>query len=63
MNTETLSFEVHKNENETTAPRWKEVKVENADCPRCGEVMVVVLGNQGILYAYCLKCVKYYLAG
>ena len=39
-------------------PRWKEVEVENANCPICTELMVVVKGNP--MYAICTKCRKYF---
>jgi ssDNA-binding Zn-finger/Zn-ribbon topoisomerase 1 len=62
VDSKTLSFMVKNDANEPTAPRWKEVEVENANCPRCGQTMLVILGAKGILYAYCFECKKYHLA-
>ena len=62
VDSKTLSFMVKNDANEPTGPRWKEVEVENANCPRCRQQMLVILGHNGMLYAYCFKCKKYYLA-
>jgi len=42
-------------------PRWVEVEVENANCPECGKLMVVVLDADKLLYGICLGCRKYFL--
>lgn len=57
-----LTFKVHQGEtNELKTPRWRPVEVDNAKCPNDGELMIVVLGHDGILYAYCLKCKQYFV--
>jgi tRNA(Ile2) C34 agmatinyltransferase TiaS len=42
-----------------TVPRWSEVEVENATCPKCGQTMVVIIGD--VLYGFCSRCRKYYI--
>ena len=44
-----------------TDPRWREVGTENTRCDICKGTMVVILGNKGILYAYCGRCQKYFI--
>ena len=60
----TLLFKVKRpGEDKMVTPRWREVEVENADCPICGEKMIVIIGHKGILYAYCPKDRKYFIGG
>lgn len=42
-------------------PKWCKVDVENANCPQCEQIMTVVLGDKGLLYAYCARCQQYYV--
>lgn len=57
-----LTFKVEREgEKELVNPRWREVEVENVDCPHCYHRMVVILGHRGILYGYCGRCDKYFI--
>lgn len=56
----TLTFAVKKSDNAKIAPRWREVLVQNASCPKCRKIMVVVVGDN--MYSYCPKCECYYMA-
>jgi len=58
---EKLTFKIHKEgTDELRNPTWREVEVENAGCPNCNQMMVVVFGHNQMLYAYCVRCQKYY---
>ena len=42
---------------------WEEVKTKGTKCPKCGEIMIAMIAGSVrnfIMYAYCLKCKKYY---
>jgi ssDNA-binding Zn-finger/Zn-ribbon topoisomerase 1 len=56
-----LSFKVQdKSDKEKwRTPKWKEVEVENATCPKCGQQMTVIIGD--MLYAHCARCQKYFV--
>jgi Zn finger protein HypA/HybF involved in hydrogenase expression len=53
-----ITFEVKKGK-VGTAPRWREVTAYNADCPKCGQLMVVISGKE--IYAFCPHCRQYYV--
>jgi len=60
-NTETtITFVVRQDNNTQSTPRWRKVAVENATCPKCKQVMAVVVGSN--LYAYCPSCQCYFVA-
>jgi len=56
----TLTFVVQKPDNTHSTPRWREAEVQNASCPRCGKIMVVMVGDN--MYGYCPKCECYFIA-
>jgi hypothetical protein len=57
-----LTFKIHKGESsEIRNPRWVETEVENAECPKCHQEMIVILGFDGLLYAYCPRDKKYFV--
>lgn len=57
-----LTFKVKREGKEMVDPRWREVEVENINCPSCvNKEMVVILGHKGILYAYCPRYEKYFV--
>ena len=56
-----LDFEI-KVDGKARHPRWKEVETEHTTCPKCiDQKMVVILGHQGILYAFCYRCQTYFI--
>ncbi len=56
----TLTFVVKKPDGTHSTPRWREVEVQNATCPKCGKTMVVMVGEER--YACFPKCDRYYVA-
>lgn len=58
-----LQFTIQNNGNGQVAPRWREVEVENAECPNCHQIMTVVIpgGEMQFIYAFCSRCQKYFL--
>ena len=66
MNDGELSFKIEKKspdgKTEYVTPRGREVEVADNKCPRCKTVsLIVILGHEGLLYAYCPRCQKYYI--
>lgn len=62
MGEKKLTFKV-KRDGQLVDPRWVECQVENDVCPNCHiRSLVVVLGHKGILYAWCQRCQKYFMA-
>lgn len=55
-----LDFQI-KVDGKPTHPRWHKVEVEHNLCPECQQVMVVISGHNGILYAVCTRCHEYFL--
>ena len=63
MEIKKLTFKVHKKgTTEVVPPKWRRTEVENAECPNCQQVMLVVYGHDQILYAYCIRDHQYYTA-
>jgi ribosomal protein S27AE len=57
-----LTFKIHKEDTkELINPKWRKAEVENAECPNCHQVMVVVFGHKQMLYAYCGRCQQYFV--
>lgn len=42
------------------APRWTELEVENATCPKCHMLMAVGLTREGAIYGFCYHCQQYF---
>lgn len=60
--TKKLTFKIHKADNsELVDPKWRKADVENANCPGCKQTMVVLFGQDQMLYAYCARCQQYFL--
>jgi len=56
----TITFKVKKPGGVLSTPRWRKAEAENASCLKCGQVMVVLVGDN--MYAYCPRCQCYYVA-
>jgi len=56
----TITFVVQKTDGTYSKPRWRNVEVQNASCPKCGKIMAVVVGDA--IYGCCLQCECYYIA-
>lgn len=57
----TIIFKVKGTKKTFKTPKWREVDVENAECPSChGVNMTVVVSVNGI-YAHCSRCGKYFV--
>lgn len=58
-----LKFMIHEEGKPAHNPRWQPCEVENATCPRCKRIMVVVVSpaTDAPLYATCTHCGQYFL--
>lgn len=57
-----LPFSLTDRQGREVVPTWLEVEAEHSTCPTCNHNMVVILGRNNLLYAYCGSCGKYFLA-
>ena len=55
----TITFVVKKPDNTNNTPRWRQVQVQNASCPKCRKIMMIIVGDN--MYGYYPKCERYYL--
>lgn len=56
-----LTFKIKREGGKMVDPHWRECETENTQCPLCRTKFGVVLGNKGVLYAFCTKCDKYFV--